>query len=350
MKAKAKGRAMTPATTLESTRRVDMPVEAGELGETGHWQVRDDGLVASGGAADLIAAPTLGSLIDRDDLLAVANALPPLPPVERRLTRILACRDEAVDVAALAECISHDPALAVAVLRQAHAADLDTALEVIGRDGAIQIGRRVFAFASCTSSTGSPYGSIGDDLWRHSVMAKVAAELILETAAVADVAETVSAALVHDIGKLLLCRYLTPNIVHLLRLAAETDGFTEFEAELEVLQSHHGEVGAVVLAEWGFSLGTLLVVQHHHNPDIGFDPACYVVALADVVAHDLASGVALSLGGGSVHDGGLDDDDRRARQRAELLVELEIEEDQYRAIVGSTAARFSLVARRFAMG
>jgi HD-like signal output (HDOD) protein len=328
-----------------------MPVGVGELDETGQWQVRDDGLVARGRAAEVMPTPTLGSLIDRDDLLAVANALPPLPPVERRLARILACPDDAVNAAALAECISHDPVLAVAILRQANVVDLDTALMVIGRDDAIQIARRSLAFANCTPSTGASYGSIGDDLWRHSVMAKVAAGVVLEATAVADAGETLSAALVHDIGKLLLCRYLTPNIVHLLRLAAETDGFTEFEAELEVLQSHHGEVGGVVLAAWGFSVRTLLVVQHHHNPDIGFDPACYVVALADVVAHDLTSGVALGIdAGSSVHDGGLDDDDCRARQRRDLLAELEIDEDQYQAIVGSTAARFALLARRFAMG
>ncbi len=366
-KATAKGIAMTQAGALELT-RVTEPAHGGEsVRQTGRVRVREDGLDDGCAPVELMGPSTLGSLIDRDDLLAVARWLPPLPPVERRLRRLLSLPDDDVDAASLVECIAHDPALAVAVLRRANeqraptavaggdpgpVGDLDEGLAVIGRDGAIETARRALSVADCTPSTGASYGTIGDDLWRHSVMAKLAAELILEEAGSVDRGEVVTAALIHDIGKLLLCRYLTPNIVHLLRLAAGNDGLSEFEAELEVLQAHHGEVGALVLGAWDLPFGTLLAVQYHHTPDIGFDRACFIVGLADVVAHDLASGVALGFAprpaaGGLVRDGDLDDDDERSRLRTELLGELDIDPEAYGAVVRTVAARFTQLSRRF---
>ncbi|MCX7619668.1 MAG: HDOD domain-containing protein [Acidimicrobiales bacterium] len=401
---------MAVAMAVEARREGGESTALAMRQDIGPWRVGDEGLVAGPGSARAVCSGTLGSLIDREDLLAVARALPPLPPVQQRLTKILALPDDAIDLAALVDCFRHDPALAVAVVRESnerrfalaqsgldpqtvsavdpvgagaaasgksglggappaqfgvldqaavgvHQAvsvdpvrDVDEALAYIGRERAIEIARRVVASARTASANGDVYGATGNDLWRHSVMSALAAELIVDTANAGDPAEAVLAALIHDIGKLLLCRYLTPNIVQLLKLAAENDGFSEVEAELEVLQAHHGEVGALVLGTWRFSLSTLLAVQHHHNPEIGFDPACTIVALADVVAHDLAAGAALGSGvgvGSPVCDGGLDDDNQRSGQRAQLLGELAIDPEAYGIVIRTTAARFAHLARRF---
>ena len=91
------------------------------------------------------------------------------------------------------------------------------------------------------------YGLSEGDLWRHSVATSLAAEIIMAMAPNPVPAEAVTAALIHDVGKLVLARFLDA------RPAAGARGRpgaratrTSMQAEVDVLGVHHGQLGGLI--------------------------------------------------------------------------------------------------------
>src|SRR5262249_4352023 len=101
----------------------------------------------------------------------------------------------------------------------------------------------------------------------------------------------VTAALLHDVGKVLMARFLDPDALEYLRLSRLEGGEQASEAEVEILAASHGELGALVAAHWGMPDEIVRALQFHH--DLGGAPDAHrrdaaLVALSDVVAKEVA--------------------------------------------------------------
>jgi putative nucleotidyltransferase with HDIG domain len=113
--------------------------------------------------------------------------------------------------------------------------------------------------------------------------AAVAAELPLEPA-IRDA--TVVAALLHDVGRLVLGGAM-PDAFCAARTMVAERGCKVFEAEEELLGTSHAEIGAYLLGLWGLPNIAVEAIAHHHRPDriphSGFDctVAVYVADLLD---------------------------------------------------------------------
>jgi HD-like signal output (HDOD) protein len=99
----------------------------------------------------------------------------------------------------------------------------------------------------------------------------------------------VMAALVHDVGKLVLA---TRSPRHFARALAEAtrEQVPLFAAEKQLMGVSHAEVGAYLLGIWGLPSPVVEAVAHHHTPDSGplegvFD-AVGIVHIANVLAHE----------------------------------------------------------------
>jgi putative nucleotidyltransferase with HDIG domain len=103
------------------------------------------------------------------------------------------------------------------------------------------------------------------ELWRHSIAVSVAAELLVKALKIPDADEVFTAALLHDIGKLILGNFVKNDLAQIQAMV--TKGITFDVAESMVLGTNHAEVGGQILHKWSFPVELVNAVQWHHDPE-----------------------------------------------------------------------------------
>ena len=91
----------------------------------------------------------------------------------------------------------------------------------------------------------------------------IAAKLPIDSGTGRDI--VVLAALLHDIGKLVLACKMPDQYCAALALARER-ACEPFEAEEELLGTSHAEIGAYLLGLWGLPYLAIEAIAHHHRP------------------------------------------------------------------------------------
>jgi HD-like signal output (HDOD) protein len=234
-------------------------------------------------------------MLDHTLLVRSAYQLEPLPPSLSRLAALTTREDP--DPAEITEVVSFDPVLTARLLRVANSSFSAPARPITNiRDAVIRLGAGL-VFSVAVGCCARPlmareipgYGLSAGELWRHSVRAALAAEAAGAVCATRIPAEAFTAALLHDLGKLVLGRFLTPESATLLRRAVEEGGVETAQAEVDILSLHHGEVGAVIAQHWQLPAGIVQGILYHHDPVEGGQTVCYVTYLADVVAKSVGA-------------------------------------------------------------
>ncbi len=242
-------------------------------------------------------------MIDLDAIVNASFDLAPLPATVQRLAEVL--RDPEIDLRRVADVVALDEALTGRVLRTANSALYAGHLPCTTIRGAIvRLGSGVTLSFAIGAGVKGPmlrpvpeYGLVEGALWRHSVAAALAATLIRTRVRCVNVPDEVySAALLHDIGKLVLARYLSPEARQPLVDARRRGDLSQIEAETLVLGVHHGELGEVICRRWRLPATISLPIRYSHQVDdaralmSGIPDAtvvgvvCDVVALADAIA------------------------------------------------------------------
>lgn len=227
--------------------------------------------------------------IDLDDLIANANELAPLPASTVRLASLISRHD--YELHEVAEIIGFDQALTMKLLRAANSAAeaaesrITTVEDAVFRLGAAQVLTLCVAGSVGPMAQGAVpgYGLAEGALWRHSVAAALASEALACACRTPIPPETFTAALLHDIGKLVMGRFLSSEILDWLD-RARSIGFTALEAETQVLQVHHGELGGIIAQHWGLPMAIVHGVVHHHHPEECPEVICDAVCLANLAA------------------------------------------------------------------
>lgn len=124
-----------------------------------------------------------------------------------------------------------------------------------------------------------------EELQAHS---QLTAKIATEIPAPAHVhGAAVVAALLHDVGKLVLAMRSPQNLVRVLSGAAE-EKKPQFEVEEELMGVSHAEVGAYLLGIWGLPSPVVEAVAQHHRPErIPHDrlDAVGIVHISNCLAH-----------------------------------------------------------------
>ncbi len=235
-------------------------------------------------------------MLDATALIKAAHALDPLPATVARLAALVVREDWSL--AEAAHLVEFDPALTGRLLRLANsAATAGLAPVHTARDAIMRVGiGPALAFAAASGLRRQmkralpEYGLSEGQLWRHSVAAALAAEPIAARARVYLPPEFFTAALLHDIGKLVLARFLDKEDLRLLATARDDGHATSLQAEMEILGVNHGELGGLIAAHWKLPDRIVLGITHHHAPECGGDPVCDAVHLANVVAKRIGEG------------------------------------------------------------
>jgi HD-like signal output (HDOD) protein len=138
-------------------------------------------------------------------------------------------------------------------------------------------------------------------LWRHSVAAAVAAEVIPNYCDVELPPGAFTAAVLHDVGKLLMNRFLRADVVEFIHRAEKADHLERLEAEKVLLGVDHGELGGLMAQHWRLPDQIVLGIIYHHDPDAGNDIICDVTYLANLVAKNIEAGLDGRKGELSIH-------------------------------------------------
>lgn len=225
------------------------------------------------------------------------DTLAPMPASVVKLTQVVSNPDATLQE--VTRLIELDQALTANVLRAANSAASASRSEIISiKDAVVRLGSaKILKLAvgqhaiKSMSREFTGYGLCENELWRHSVASALAAESIVKFTDVAIPNIAFTAALLHDIGKLLLERHLSPTVIKAMLSQIEKEGLTWREAEYKVLGTDHTEVGAAIARHWQFPNEITLAIEHHHDPDPMEDVLFDVVHISNSVAKLIGVGL-----------------------------------------------------------
>jgi len=237
---------------------------------------------------------------DLDALVSEANDLEALPDSIMRLTSLLA--DDDWIIGDIVQTVVYDEVLTGKLLQWANSPvggsmeRIDSVGDAIARMGPGHL--LSLAFASAVGDGMQrplrTYGLEADVLWRHSVAAAVAVDLAGDYCGLTPPPEGFVAALLHDIGKLIVDRH-AQELPDEEQIETPPDSETgSLELESQLLGADHAVLGGLVTAQWNLSEEITQAIAFHHEPDEAPDAAsrslASFVGLADFVAHRIGAG------------------------------------------------------------
>ncbi len=234
-----------------------------------------------------------------EKLLEGIEHLEPLPLTLQRLVVILGKDD--INATEIVQVIELDGAVAANILRMANSARFGGRFEITNlRDAVVRLGTSVLLEIALgaqlhTLKTAAPlYDLTEDDLWLHGAAASMAVKAIMRESHNGTIPQIATiAALIHDIGKLIMVRYLQADVSTILAICREKQ-LTFVEAEREIFGCDHAEVGAAVARKWSFPEPITHAIELHHRvPVVEPTPMLDAVMLANLAAKTIGVGLGL---------------------------------------------------------
>lgn len=222
---------------------------------------------------------------------------PGMPGAASKLLALL--NNTETPLAEIEAILRYEPGLTANVLRLVNSAYFGISKKIGSvRQAVLLMGwKRLtqLVLASCVSAIldkpVSGYDLAPGDLWRHAVAVAVSSEGLAKLLNVGGVEEIFTAGLLHDVGKMVLGRFVEEH-----RVDMEVESYLErsFEqVEREIFGMDHAEVGALILSKWGLPEDLILAVRYHHEPNNSPKPLATVdiVHVADIVSLMIGIGV-----------------------------------------------------------
>jgi putative nucleotidyltransferase with HDIG domain len=225
-------------------------------------------------------------------MTVAATALPSRPGVYAQLVEVLS--DPSWEAGQIATVLESDVAITAKVLQLANSAFFGVGHRITSvREAVVYLGIETIKSLALTAETFSqfaPSGATGlsiEQFQRHAMLvARIAAGVLPAGRAHQ---EAVTAALLHDVGKLVM---VADDPAHWARLNEEAHrrGVPLHQVELEQDGVTHAAIGAYLLSLWGLPDGVVEAVAHHHDPGalpgVGLDPVA-AVHIANALANEL---------------------------------------------------------------
>jgi HD-like signal output (HDOD) protein/CheY-like chemotaxis protein len=241
---------------------------------------------------------TLQDSLSAPEIRTIVGSVGELPSLSRTyLSLTEAVKDPSTSIAQVADIVGQDIAMSAKVLQLVNSAFFGLAQKVTSvQNAAAHLGTETIknlalaseAFRVFPASPRIPQ-TVYEAMQRHAQRTAAIAGALPVDRKSRDA--TVMAALLHDIGSLLLASKMPEEFCSAQAMAQER-GFRLFEAEEELLGTSHAEIGAYLLGLWGIPDLVVEAIAHHHHPtriphsDFDITVAVYV---ADLLAHELVA-------------------------------------------------------------
>ncbi len=228
-----------------------------------------------------------------EELIKNTTTLPSMPEIYIQIEEEVAKKDFSLNK--IANLISKDPNLTAKILQIVNSAYFGLRSEITNINYALAyLGVNVIKSLVFYIHLFSNFKVTAENrkhlerFWQHSLFVASnsyhLSELFFKEKRALDISYT--AGVLHDVGKFVLLNTLTypENLIVL----SEQKGYTHLEAEEEIYQCTHAEIGAYLLGLWGFPISIVEAVAYHHKPSqlqnskLNF---ATVVHIADFIYH-----------------------------------------------------------------
>ena len=241
-----------------------------------------------------------------ETILQSVTQLPPFPVVIQKALQLI--DDPRVSAQDVVDVIQYDPSITANVLKVCNSAyyglrrtvhSLKDAVVLIGFHQLVEIilGQ---ASAQFISAACKGYDLEGGELWRHSVACALLPRIISKRLNRVATATHFTAALLHDIGKILLSQYVKDYFED-IKKAVQGDHLSFIEAEKQILGIDHAELGSWIIEQWTFPKVIVSAVRYHHTPFLALEDHEFIqlVYLCDLVT--MITGIGGGADGLSYH-------------------------------------------------
>ncbi len=218
--------------------------------------------------------------------------LPTIPPVMRNLLSII--EDPQVSLSEIGNFILKDPALTSRILRVVNS-------PIYGFPGRISTISQALILLGLNVVKGMLLGVSAFDimkkvmtgLWEHSIGCAVTARIISQRRASIYLEEVAVAALLHDIGKVVLGLRFSDEYKKVLK-ETEKKGVFIFDSERKQFSVDHATVGAWLTGKWKFPMSLVEVIEYHHKPHLSKNVPVQaaIVHLSDILVRAKGFGFA----------------------------------------------------------
>ena len=230
-------------------------------------------------------------MTDVKDIVRQIDKLEPVPPIATQIMTL--ARDPDSSLSEVADLILNDPAITANLLKVCNSAyfglnrKVDSVRDAIGFVGLDHIVQMVMlSWVSQNFKSPTPGYGLGEgELWRHAVTsAHVAQSLAVKIGLLQHKHLIYTAALLKDIGKLILGRFVAFSLEE-INILVNSKGFSFNDAEKKIIGMNHEEIGAMVGQKWCFSDKLIYIIRHHHlsNESAREDLETSLVYLADII-------------------------------------------------------------------
>lgn len=232
------------------------------------------------------------------ELVKDIKNLKPIPPVIHQILEVVDGPDSSM--ADVANIIQYDPAVTASVLRTCNSAyfglkhpaeSIKDAVTLLGIDQVVQI-VLMKSGVKLLSGKQEGYGLHEGAMWKYSVSSALISKQIAQRLSLKNNHTIFTAALLKDIGKTVLDRFVLDSFEKISALVVH-EGLSFREAEKKIIGVDHAELGGMIAKMWKFSPRMVKIIRHHHLSDISMvgDKEITTVYLADCICMMIGIGV-----------------------------------------------------------
>ncbi len=198
--------------------------------------------------------------------------LKPIPQVVNKIMAIV--EDPDSSVRELSEVVAYDSAATANLLKVANSAyygcpgqfdSVHQAIVFLGMDEVVDLLLMSCSAHNMKRGSQKGYGLQAGDLWRYSVASALLARDLAEKIQLEDKHLVFTAALLKDIGKVVLEQHVAKSFDRIMMLLARED-LSFSAAEKAVIGIDHAELGALTAKVWQFSPKMVDIIANHHQP------------------------------------------------------------------------------------
>ncbi len=238
--------------------------------------------------------------ISLESIVEAVNDLPALPQVVVQVIKLTEDPDSTAQD--INNVLNQDQAITARVLKMANSAFYGFPRRIGSvTDAIILLGFRTLRSIVMAASVSDilnkemeGYALEYGELWRHSQCTAMAARLIARKSKFAFLDLAYTAALLHDIGKVILNNTMKETYREVVASVTD-DNISFIDAENKILGFNHAEVGARVAEKWNLPPETVEAIQLHHSPeDAQVNPRLTaIVHLADAISVSMGIGMGI---------------------------------------------------------
>lgn len=205
------------------------------------------------------------------ELVRGVGALITLPDVFIRISQLV--EDTNSNMADIARVVGQDPSFTVRLLRVANSSfygfssKIDTVPKAVAIIGTSQIRSLALATSVASSFDGLPNTLVSmENFWKHSLYCALAARIMAKQARKCDPDAVFTAALLHDIGELVIFNRMPQQAKEALLLVLDSgDELPVHQAERQIMGFDHSQVGGELARQWELPPMLEECIEFHHD-------------------------------------------------------------------------------------